>query len=111
MEKEEKKYVDNDVFKFSIWLTDEFCRTEKTVYTKPFPEESVGTSYETISEEMDRQEELVQKKYFTPERIAEMKKDIITRIEACENPFRISCTDRDGGYLVTEDELFDLGND
>ena len=38
--------------------------------------------------------------------IDEMKKKLVDKIMAEENPFHISCVDVDGGYLVTEDQLF-----
>lgn len=106
-----EEYVDNDVFRFRIALRDEFKSDEITVYTKPFPELPELDSAKSIEkwyEEYDKQEDLVQEKFFTQEKIDELKNDLIQRIRKCKNPFYISCTDRDGGYNVTEDQLFNL---
>lgn len=104
----EKEYVDNDVFKYRIelrwdidWLPD------ITVYTKPFPEpwhKDYDPNKDTLT--LEEQEDLVQEKYFTQEKINELKKQLIAKIESTENPFAICCVDVDGGYNVTEDELF-----
>lgn len=101
-----KEYVDNDVFRFRINLKEEFDSNEITVYTKPFPEPEEYTN-ECLTE-YDKQEEFVKEKYFTQKRIDELKLKLIQRIQECKNPFYISCTDRDGGYNVTEDQLFNL---
>jgi hypothetical protein len=101
-----KEYVDNDVFRFRISLKEEFDSNEITVYTKPFPEPEEYTN-ECLTE-YDKQEEIVKEKYFTQKRIDELKLKLIQRIQECKNPFYISCTDRDGGYNVTEDQLFNL---
>lgn len=102
---EEKKIVPNDVFIFKVAF-EEFMYVN--VFTKPFP------SLDHVSEEkayweMIRQEELVQSKYFTKERIEELKEELIKIIRECENPFHISCVDGDSDYEVTEEELLDLG--
>ena len=93
--------VDNDVFKFRCKLKWDFTDEDITVYTKPFPDV-------VFTNEMDKQLALVQEKYFTKERIDELKQKFIQRIQDCENPFDIFCFDRDGGYDVTEDMLFDI---
>jgi hypothetical protein len=106
----EKEYVDNDVFKFRISLKWELSDVDVTIYTKPFPDFPLGEykSEEQVQNYYDAQEDLVQSRYFTKERIDELKRKFIQRIQECENPFDISCVDRDGGYNVTEDMLFDL---
>lgn len=103
----DKKYVDNDVFKYSVHLKNDYLY--ETVYTKPFPEQPIGTATDEERHELhDRQENLVLEKYFTKEKIEELKQKFIKEIQESENPFDIYCVDRDGGYLITEDELFNL---
>ena len=41
-------------------------------------------------------------------RIYSKKQELIKKIQECDNPFYIFCSDRDGGYNVTEDKLFNL---
>lgn len=106
--KEENTYVDNDVFKFRIDLKN--SGTEKTIYTKPFPDFPLDEykSAEQVQKFYDGQEDLVQEKYFTKERIQELKDYFCKLIQEDENPFYISCIDKDGGYNVTEKDLFNL---
>lgn len=101
----EKKYVDNDVFKFRCTLRGNIAVFDVTVFTKPFDNDN---DYELSLIGCDENEKLVQKKYFTPERISELKHKLIQEIQECQNPFDIYCIDVDGGYNVTEDQLFDL---
>lgn len=106
-----KEYVDNDVFKFRVHLDDKFCVDELTIYTKPFPDISELISTESEDnwyKEYDKQEKIVQEKYFTQQKIDELKLKLIQKIQECKNPFKISCVDRDGGYNITEDQLFNL---
>lgn len=104
MEKD-KQYVDNDVFVFRLGLPWELANLEIPIYTNPSPKEWNDDYNPGLT--LDKKEEMVEKAYFTPERIKELKQKIIKKIEECENPFEhISCTDVDGGYNVTEDELF-----
>lgn len=102
---DEKKYVPNEVFVYSVWF-EHYKRIP--VYVKPFPED-----YSLTDEQMDRQmhehEDLVQSKYFTKEKIEELKEILIKKIRESENPFKIDCVDIDGGYNVTQEQLFDLG--
>lgn len=104
----EKQYVDNDVFRYSISLRyDVDWMPDVTVYVKPFPQpwhKDYDESKDTLS--LEEKEDLVQEKYFTQERIDELKKKLVDKIMADENPFHISCVDVDGGYLVTEEQLF-----
>lgn len=94
-----ENYVPNDVFKFSVSLDWDFSHENIVVYTKPFSNSPItGTE----------KEDLVQEKYFTQEKIDELKQKFIKRIQECENPFNIYCVDRDGDYYVTEDMLFNL---
>ena len=101
----ENKYVDNDVFKFRCALKNDINDLYITVFTKPFNDD---TDNELSLIGCDENEKLVQKKYFTQERINELKLKLIQEIQECQNPFDIYCVDVDGGYKVTEDELFDL---
>ena len=103
-----KQYVDNDVFRFRLQLKEEFIADEITIYTKPLPELDPIELQENLWEEYDKQDELVKDKYFTQKRIDEYKLKLIQKIQEYKNPFDISCTDRDGGYNVTEDQLFSL---
>lgn len=102
-----KKYVPNDVFRFRLTLKRGLDELEFPVYTKPFPNETFYTDDE-LDSEIHRQEKLVESKYFTKERIDELKTQFIKQIQECDNPFEIFCCDRDGGYNVTEEELFNL---
>ena len=94
-----KKIVDNDVFKFRCALKWYLVDDDITVYTKPFPDEV---------KDLDGQASLVMEKYFTKERVNELKQKFIQRIQECENPLDIVCVDWDGGDGVTEDMLFDV---
>lgn len=108
--KMEKKYVDNDVFKYNISLRRDFAYDEITIYTKPFPDFPLGKyeSDEQVQKFYDSQEDLVQERYFTQQKIDELKLKLIQKIQECKNPFYICCIDRDGGYNVTEEQLFKL---
>ena len=103
----EKKYVDNDVFRYRISLKSDFIDENITVYTKSFPN-PIFISEDDFEKECQRQEDLVQEKYFTQQKIDELKLKLIQRIQECKNPFYIACVDRDGGYNITEDQLFSL---
>ena len=106
----EKKYVDNDVFEFRISLNSDFTDEDITIYTKPFPDFPLGEykSEEQVKKFYDSQKDLVQEKYFIQQKIDELKLKFIKRIQECKNPFYICCVDRDGGYNVTEEQLFNL---
>lgn len=95
-------YVDNDVWKYRVVLNSELEDKDIAIYTKPFTDSNFNDEY-------DKPEDLVQERYFTKERIEELKQEFIKRIQECENPFNIYCVDKDGGYNVTEKELFDIG--
>lgn len=102
-------FVDNDVWTYSISLKDEISFSRVTVYTKPFPQpwdKSYNPVKDTLS--LENKENLVQEKYFTKEKIAEMKRKLVEKIMSEETPFDISCVDVDGGYLVTEEQLFKI---
>lgn len=103
MEKD-KQYVDNDVFRFTLRLKDDY--QDLTVYTNPSPKEWNDDYDPSLT--LDKMEDMVEKAYFTPERIEELKEKLIEDIRKSENPFYISCTDVDGGYNVTKEELFHI---
>ena len=106
----EKKYVDNDVFKYRVSLKSDFIDEDITIYTKPFPDFPLGKyeSEEQVNNFYDSQEDLVQERYFTQQKIDELKLKFIQKIQECKNPFYICCVDKDSGYNVTKEELFDL---
>lgn len=104
--KNEKKYVPNDVFRFRMSLKSDIELEDVTVYTKPFPQPWDKDYDESEGMTLDEQTNLIKEKYFTKERIAELKQKLIEKINSEENPFDISCVDTDGGYYVTEKELF-----
>lgn len=97
----EKKFVDNDVFVFQIHVKWDLRCLRVPVYTKPF-------QTRPTRQEWFEDEKTVKKAYFTKERIEELKKEVIRRIENSENPFNIECINRDGGHNVTEDMLFTI---
>ena len=104
----EKKYVPNDVFTYYIHLKSEIDSEKISVYVKPFPQ-PWDKDYDKSKEmTLEEKEDLVQEKYFSKERIAELKRRFIEKINSEENPFDICCVDYDGDYNVTEDELFKL---
>ena len=105
-----KEYVYNDVFRFGISLKSELELDDITVYTKSFPDFPISEykSEDQVQKFYDDQEDLVQEKYFTQQKIDELKLKLIQKIQECKNPFYICCVDRDGGYNVTEDNLFNL---
>lgn len=107
---EAQHYVDNDVFKYRISLKWDLCDEDITLYTKPFPNFPIGEykSEDHVRKFYDDQEDLVQEKYFTQQKIDELKLKFVQRIQECKNPFNICCVDRDGGYNVTEDQIFNI---
>lgn len=85
----EKKIVPNEVFTYAIYF--DVCFGE-TVYVEP---------YKYTDEE-------VAKKYFTEDKINELKAKVIQKIVNEPNPFVINCVDEDGGYNITEEEIFKM---
>lgn len=104
-----KEYVDNDVFVFRLGLPWELANLEIPIYTNPSPE-PWHKDYDPENDfTLDEREDMVRDAYFTPERIKELKIQLIKKIEEWDNPFEhISCVDVDGGYNVTEDKLFHI---
>lgn len=107
---ESQHFVDNDVFKFRISLNRDFTDEEITIYTKPFSDFHIDEykSEEQVQKIYDAQEDLVQEKYFTQKKIDELKLKLIQKIQECKNPFYICCVDRDSGYNVTKEQLFNI---
>lgn len=87
-----RKIVPNDVYKFDVRLSPSFDFDRMSVYVDE------GA--------FERDEDKVQEAYFTQAKIDELKNELINKIRKCKNPFSIICSDLDGGYNVTEDELF-----
>lgn len=79
---EEKKYVPNEVFVYSVWFQHYI---DIPVYVKPFPED-----YSLTEEQLDRQmhehEDLIQSKYFTKERIEQLKEELIKKSVSLKIP-------------------------
>ena len=107
MNENQSQYVDNDVWKYRVSLKCGFEDKDVVVYTKRFPD-PIFINEDDFEKECERRENLVKDKYFTKEKIEELKQEFINRIQECENPFNICCVDTDGGYNVTEDQLFNL---
>ena len=85
---EEKKYVDNDVFKYRVSLKCDLDLNDVTVYVKPFPK-PWHKDYDPSKEiSLEEEEDLVQEKYFTQEKIDELKKKLVDRIMSEKKPIR-----------------------
>lgn len=106
--KEENKYVPNDVFQFRLNLKRDLGEFEIPIYIKPFPQPWDKDYDKSKYISPENQEQIVQDKYFTQRKIDELKLKLIQRIQECKNPFDIFCYDTDGGYNITEKELFNL---
>ena len=94
----EKEYVPNNVYTFR--LSVDLPPFEVTVPTK-----IVKDGWNRV-DEFDNDEDSVMEAYFTPDRIKEYKQKLIKMIENMSNPFEIYCTDFDGDYMFTEEQLF-----
>lgn len=88
-----EEFVRNDVYTFLVSIN---LNKEVSVYTR---EGAFLGKYEDDEEE-------VQERYFTKERIEELKREFVKKIQETENPFEIYCVDVDGDYNVTEDQIF-----
>lgn len=100
------KIIENEVFKFRISF-EKF--KDINIYVKPFPNlNDAGLTDDEIENECGRREDLVKEKYFTKEKIDELKKEFIKMIEESDNPFYIFCYDTDGNYNITEEQLFKI---
>ena len=91
-----KTHIENDVYKYRICFEK---YKEISVFVK---------SVSNLLEGNLKREQFVKEKYFTKEKINELKKEFIKMIEESENPFNIYCYDEDKGYNITENEIFNL---
>ena len=89
--------IDNDVYKYRLYPKVEYL--EVSVYTRP----------DVIPHALDK-EEVVKKKYFTEQRLEDLKADLIRKISdmPAKELFDISCADLDGGYNITEEQIFEI---
>ena len=93
-----KKQVPNEGFTYDLYLKPDFLDSRKTVYTKPFEtDKSLGYRWGKV---VDR--------YFTKERIEELKQALIQKIKDCDNPFIIAFADHNRDCNVSEEELFNV---
>jgi len=103
-----ENYVPNDVFKFRLKLKPYIDIQNITVFTKPFPK-PWNDNYDISKDlSLEEKEKLIQNKYFTKEKIIELKQILIDNINSMDNPFDIYCTDVDGNYNVTQEQLFEF---
>lgn len=107
------KYVDNKVYKFRIDLDSDISNRERNVYVrpsvvKPFIDSLRNMHGEEHYKHVDDDERFVQEKYFTKERIEELKEEVIDAIRKSQNPFTIYCCDKDGDYLITDKDIFEI---
>lgn len=91
-----------DVYKFNIVPDADICTMSERVYVKPF---DIPGSDET---HIDPREEIVKRKYFTKERIDKLKQELIKRIQECDNPFTIYCSDFDAYAVSTDNEIIEV---
>ena len=103
MEKED--FVPNDVFKYRVSLR---WADDISVYVKPFPKPWDEGYKEEEALSLEDKKRIVREKYFSADRIEELKRKVIEAIMEEDNPFDIYCTDTDSGYLVTEEQLFEI---
>lgn len=94
-----------DVYKFNIVPDADICTMYERVYVKPF---DIPGSDET---HIDPREEIVKRKYFTKERIDELKQELIKRIQECNNPFTIYCSDFDAYAVSTDNEIIEVSQE
>lgn len=94
-----------DVYKFNIVPDTNICTMSERVYVKPF---DIPGSDET---HIDPREEIVKRKYFTKERIDKLKQELIRRIQECNNPFTIYCSDFDSYSVSTDNEIIELSQE
>jgi hypothetical protein len=55
---------------------------------------------------LEEKEDFLKEKFFTKEKILELKNEFLINFISEENPFDISCIDVDGDYDVTDAQLF-----
>lgn len=89
--------VDNDVYKFRLYPKVDYL--EVSVYTRP----------DAISPALDK-EVVVKNRYFTEDRLEDLKAELIRQISElpAKELFAILCVDLDGGYNITEEQIFEI---
>lgn len=91
------------VFTFSVYLSNNVI--EVPIYSNI---DFLGNvKYANAESTLNNAEEFVKQKYFTKERIEELKRKMCEQIMSCDNPFDISCLDYDGDYVVEESDLLE----
>jgi hypothetical protein len=92
--------VDNDVYKFRLYPKVDYL--EVSVYTRP----------DAIPSTLDK-EKVVKNRYFTEERLEGLKAELIRQISElpAKELFAILCVDLDGGYNITEEQIFEIQDD
>ena len=98
-----KEYVDNRVYTFEPVIKIEMDYI------------NVPVDYDTSEKYVDlndlyADEREVERQYFTKERLAKLKDELLEQIKETEpeDLFRIICRDTDSGWNYTREELFDL---
>lgn len=95
------------VYKFNVVPDSNICTMYKRVYVKPF---DIPCSDETHIEPWE-DEEIVKRKYFTKERIDELKQELIKQIQECNNPFIIYCSDFDTYPVSFDNEIIEINQE
>lgn len=98
-----KEYVDNRVYTFEPVINIEMDYI------------NVPVDYKTSEKYVDHNdlyadEREVERQYFTHERLAKLKDELLEQIKETEpeDLFNIFCRDTDAGWNYTREELFDL---
>ena len=98
-----KEYVDNRVYTFEPVIQIEMDYI------------NVPVDYDTSEKyfdhnDLDADEREVERQYFTHERLAKLKDELLGQIKKTEpeDLFNIICRDTDSGWNYTREELFDL---
>lgn len=92
------------VYKFNITPDIDLLSMSEWVYVKPFHvEEEDDETYHP-----DPGEDMVKDAYFTQERIDELKRELIRRIEESNCPFTIICSDYDEYYVSNDKEILEI---
>ena len=98
-----KEYVDNRVYTF-----EPVIRIEMDYINVPV-DYDVSEKYVDLND-LYADEREVERQYFTKERLAKLKDELLEQIKETEpeDLFRIICRDTDSGWNYTREELFDL---
>ena len=92
------------VYKFSINPNMNILSMSERVYVKPFHiEEEDDETYHP-----DPREDMVKEAYFTQEKIDDLKRELIRRIEESNCPFTIICNDYDEYYVSNDKEILEI---